>query len=285
MHIHFLKFLLLLPLVLLTGCASYIQSQTDSFAAGLSASILNHPDPKTIEQALPTYLVLLDSLIEKSPNDAAMLRQGASLYVAYAGLFVNDKERQQRLTKRALHYSSRAICEYRADTCALTDMKFAPAMARITSMTMDDLPYFYTLGETWAAWIQAHSSDWNAVAQLAQVKGIMQTIVQRDQNFERGGGHLYLGILNTLLPPAMGGKPEVGRQHFERAIEIAEQRNLMQKVAFARHYARLVYDQLLHDKLLQEVLSADPAIPGFTLINTLAQLQAKSLLESAEDFF
>ena len=57
----------------------------------------------------------------------------------------------------------------------------------------------------------------------------------------------------------------------------------MAKVEFARRYSRLVFDQPLHDRLLNDVLSADPEEPGLTLSNTLAQQQAKELL--ADDYF
>ena len=38
------------------------------------------------------------------------------------------------------------------------------------------------------------------------------------------------------------------------------------KVEFARTYARLVYDRELHDRLLEDVLAADPDVPGLTLV-------------------
>ncbi|MCB1685382.1 MAG: hypothetical protein KDI31_12875, partial [Pseudomonadales bacterium] len=54
---------------------------------------------------------------------------------------------------------------------------------------------------------------------------------------------------------------------------------------FADQYARLVFDRALHDELLNEVVAADPAGPGLTLINTVAQRRAKQLLDSADDYF
>ncbi len=51
------------------------------------------------------------------------------------------------------------------------------------------------------------------------------------------------GILATLLPEAMGGKPEQGRADFERVIELSDGRNLMAKVLLADSYARLVFDR------------------------------------------
>jgi hypothetical protein len=59
----------------------------------------------------------------------------------------------------------------------------------------------------------------------------------------------------------------------------------MVRVLYAQFYARLVFDQALHDKLLNEVLAADPVAPRLTLINTLAKGKAKALLESGKDYF
>jgi hypothetical protein len=56
-------------------------------------------------------------------------------------------------------------------------------------------------------------------------------------------------------------------------------------VDFAKYYARTLYDRELHDQLLNEVLAADPVQDGYTLFNTLAQTEAKALLESADDYF
>ncbi len=62
-------------------------------------------------------------------------------------------------------------------------------------------------------------------------------------------------------------------------------RDLSIKVDCARYYARTLYDRELHDRLLNEVLTADPVHEGFTLFNTLAQEEAQELLDSADDYF
>ena len=62
-------------------------------------------------------------------------------------------------------------------------------------------------------------------------------------------------------------------------------RNLYAKALMAEYYARLVFDQALHDRLLEEVLAADPAQTGFTLVNVLAQSRARELQASGKDFF
>jgi hypothetical protein len=97
--------------------------------------------------------------------------------------------------------------------------------------------------------------------------------------------HTYLGILLTLRPPAMGGRPDEARDHFEQAIELSGGRDLSAKVEYARGYARMLYDRELHDRLLAEVLEADPYAEGLTLSNVLAQDDARALLQDADDYF
>jgi hypothetical protein len=41
----------------------------------------------------------------------------------------------------------------------------------------------------------------------------------------------------------------------------------------------------LHDRLLTEVLEADPVQAGMTLFNTLAQREARVLLASGSEYF
>ena len=92
-------------------------------------------------------------------------------------------------------------------------------------------------------------------------------------------------MFETLIPPSSGGHPEIGRAHFERVIELTGGRHLMAKVFFAEQYARLLFDRELHDDLLNEVLAAESAAPGLTLMNTIAKEQARALLDSADDYF
>jgi hypothetical protein len=97
--------------------------------------------------------------------------------------------------------------------------------------------------------------------------------------------YVYLGILATIRPSALGGEPEKGRAAFERAIELSYGKDLNAKFEYARGYARLLYKRELHDKLLNEVMAADPNVPGYTLTNVLAQRDAAELLASANDYF
>ena len=278
--------LIVLWLVLLPGCTAFVSSATRNLTDNLSQSILENNDLTTVEEGAPAYLLMIDGFLYGDPDNEGLLVSAANLYSAYASLFSGkDKERARKLTTKGLGYALRAACVRHPVDCDLRGVDFQAFEVAVAAKDTKDLPVLYALGAAWASWIEAHKDDWNAVAELSRIEVIMQRVVELDESYQGGGAHLYLGVLATLLPPALGGKPELGREHFERAIEISEGKNLMAKVIYARQYARLVFDRELHDRLLNEVIAADPQVHGYTLLNTLAQREARELLKSGEDYF
>ena len=273
--------MLMLCGVLGGGCSSLISDMSSN----LTSAMLGHDDLDTVRDAAPAYLLMMDGLLEDDPDDVPLLTASARLYSAYAGVFVADPARVQRLTSRALAHAMHAACLEYEEACNIRNQAFATLAPLLAELDKDDVPVFYTLGSTWAGWIQAHSENWNAVAELPRVTAIMQRVIELDEGYNHGNAHLYIGITETLLPPALGGKAEQARKHFERAIRLSAGKNLMAKVIYAQRYARLVFNRKLHDRLLHEVLDADPAAGDLTLTNMLAQKLAKELLASADDYF
>ncbi len=276
---------LLFVQILLGGCATLMSSATSQLAEDLSATILNSDDPETVRSAVPAYLLLIESLLRNSPSNEAILRAAASLNGAFAGAFVSDEARAGLLTEKSLDFAFRALCVHRGNFCESRQMSFQQFQQLVSQTQKSDLEALYSVGVAWTGWIQMHSSDWNAIAQLPRVRLIMSRVIELDETWDHGGAHLYMGGLDTLLPASMGGKPEQGRVHFERAIELSGGRNLMAKVVFAEQYARLVFNRELHDRLLHEVLDADPVAQGMTLLNTLAKQRARVLLEESDEYF
>ena len=208
----------------------------------------------------------------------------AKLNSAYAGNFTgDDKLRARRLSKKAFDYARRATCAQDAPLCAAIDGDpdtFGKVAAADTNTEL-----MYVLAGAWSGYLQANSEDWGAIADLPKIQALLERVVALDPTHDSGQAWTYLGVINSLRPEAIGGKPAEGRKDFEKAIELSGGRNLYAKTLFAEFYARLVFDQELHDKLLNEVLAADPVAPGFTLMNVLAQERAKKLLESGKDYF
>jgi hypothetical protein len=270
---------------LMTGCSLFISSASVDMTQNLSRAISNYDDLATVKAGAPAYLLMVDSLLYQDPDNESLLRGAANIYTAYTNVFVKDKERAGKLTDKALDYAFRALCVRKPDTCRFRTKSFKDFKGALSQLKKNDVPDLFTLGSAWAAWIQTHREDWNAVAEISRVEAIMQRVVELDEFYQDGAAHLYLGVLATFIPPALGGKPEVGRQHFQRALEISKNKNLMVKVMYAQYYARLMFDRKLHDRLLHEVIAAQTHVPGYTLLNTLAQKRARELLKSGEDYF
>jgi len=290
MRIHRGAFLILLAVALpgLHGCASVVQKTSDQFATNLGNAVLDSDDPQTIRDGLPAYLLLLDSLIEghrhDDKSDASTLMAAAKLYSAYAGNFTgDDKVRAQRLARKAYDYARRATCVEDASLCAVID-KDVDSFALVVKADQH-ADVMYGLATAWAGFVQSNSEDWGAVADLPKIEVLLNRVVALDPNHDQGQAYEYLGVLNSVRPEAVGGKPELGRSYFEKAVELSGGRNLYAKTLEAEFYARLVFNQELHDKLLNDVLAADPNAPGLTLINTLAKERAKKLLASGKDYF
>jgi hypothetical protein len=280
-----LSFYLLISVFLLSGCSYFISSATVDMTENLSQAILNNNDLATVEAGAPAYLLMVDSLLYREPDNESLLRGASNIYTSYTSVFVKDQVRAKKLTEKALSYALRAICIRRPQTCGFREINFQEFKNTLLSLEIKDVPDLFTLGSAWAAWIQTHREDWNAVAEISRVEAIMERVVELDESYQDGQAHLYLGVLATFIPPALGGKPDVGKRHFERALEISKDKNLMVKVLYAQHYARLVFDRELHDRLLNEVLEAKTDVPGYTLSNTLAKQRARELLESGKDYF
>jgi tetratricopeptide (TPR) repeat protein len=269
----------------LTGCSTVVSNAKQDFADNLSATISESDDPETIEQALPAYMVLVSSMIRSDPDNVDLLLSGANLYTSYASVFVENKQRQRVLAQHAYDYASHALCIQKPATCGATKESYHQYEQTLKLFTKADVKLLFTFGSAWAGLIEANSSDWNAVADLPRVKSVLERVVQLDENVNDGNAHVYLGVLDSLLPPAMGGKPELAKAHFEKAIEISHGANLMAKVLYAEKYARLVFNRELHDKLLREVVAADISHSSHRLVDVLAQQRARKLLANASDYF
>jgi hypothetical protein len=230
-------------------------------------------------------VVAVDGLIVGDEEDAETLRAGAKLYTTYGALFVNDPERLRAVSGRAYAYAAKALEEEVEEASGLPTKNLETIETLLPRFTQDELPTLHTYCVAWLLWIKARADDWNEVAQLPKVERLLERIVEIDDAYDAGSAHLYLGILRTLRPPALGGDPESGRVQFERALAIGGNRNLAAKVEYARSYARMMYDRKLHDRLLGEVLEAPAEVEGFTLTNTLAKRQARELLNSADEYF
>lgn len=274
---------LFLFILTLSGCANLVSGITSQMANNLADAILDSEDVDTVKEGVPAYLLLIDSFLKSDPESVDLLMAASSLNGAFSVL-VEDEGRVRLLSNKSMRYAVGAACAAGSALCEVKSLDYQTFEASVADVNVEDVPIAYTLAVAWVGWIQANSSDWAAIAELGRAKALMARVIELDESYENGGPHLYMGGMETLLPASLGGKPEKGRAHFEKALSINND-YLMTRVIYAEQYARLIFDQELHDRLLNEVISADPHVEGMTLTNKIAQARARDLLNSASDYF
>ena len=278
--------LLIVNLNFIIACAPIVSNITDNLARNLSDAVLNQEDPKIVRDGAPAYLLLLDSLVAGNPEDPVILSSASDLYTSYSAIFVNDANRSKILSERALKYSKKALCISYEDSCNWDDYSFDDFNLSLDDLDMKYSDLLLTYSTSYLVYIRSHSNDWNAIARLPYIESALEYYVEKNPETENiDSVYTYLGILSTLLPPALGGDYEKGKRYFENAIEFSGDQNLSAKVEYALSYARPLYDRELHDKLLLEVISSNPVKKNYTLLNVIAKEQASSMLEDADEYF
>jgi tetratricopeptide (TPR) repeat protein len=280
--------LLAIVFLITSCCGSIVQSATRPMIENMLNSVNKQQDLQLVADGAPAFIMLMEGVLEGDPENEALLHAAAGLYSAYNGAFVAGKnpERALLMSARARELAFAAMSmrnEKFAEVCSANVELFE---AFIPTIEAEDVPQLFSVIMTWAAYLQARKGDYDEIANLPKIQALARRLLELDETYFYGSGHLVMGTLKTLLPPLYGGKPEEARRHFERAIEISDGKFLQAKVMFAKSYARLVFNRELHDRLLQEVIDT-PAnvVPLLTLANTMARLQARKLLDGADEYF
>ena len=266
----------------LVGCAG-----VSGFADSLAESMASQSDPALVGEALPAYVILADTRARRSPDDADAQFGAARLYSTYGGSFVDDPQRRRSLSDTGYRYARAGLCLTLEAVCEALDARFPDFRAALADEVDDhqDSRHLYRFASAWATRVQAHSDDYDAMADLPRIEAAFNRVLELTPEIDHGFAHVYLGVLLAQRPAALGGSPDEARAHFERAIEISDGRNLMAKALYAEHYARLVFDRALHERLVDEVLAAEAEADDLTVSNHLAQRRARRLRDSADDFF
>ncbi|MBZ0274281.1 TRAP transporter TatT component family protein [bacterium] len=279
-----IRFLMVATLAFaLSGCGSLVTRWADN----LQGAVLEHDDPAMVAGGLPAYLLMLDGVIKGDPENEDALYAAARLYTAYNSAFVIDEnpERARVLAERAFDYAVRGASEDYDCFAAHHDGPFSafePCAGEFEDR--DDIGALSVVIGAWAGYIQTHSGDWDAIADLAKIRLLAERMVAIDGDYEYGSPHLYMGVLHTIVPPALGGDFEAGRAEFEKALAAGRGKFVPAYVYYARQVALPLGDRELYVRLLNSALATPADVePRLTLINTLARAQATRMLARLED--
>ncbi len=269
-----------------SGCGYARSRLAESLMADVAAATAKHDDVTLVSQAVPTFLLLLEGMIEDDPDNPGLRTEAAKGYTSYGVLVeAEDPERARRVYRRGMDHGRRAMV--RNDrAAALLDSPY-PEFTSITQvLEKKDLEAVFWAASAWGAWISLNTGSMAALAGLPRVILLMEWVLEQDETYQGGSAHIFLGIYYAALPPMLGGQPEQARFHFERALELTEEQSAIVLVQMARFYAVQQFDRELYVSLLERALAipADSA-PELTLQNEAAHRQARRLLLETDDIF
>ena len=107
-----------------SACATLMNSATSKMADNLTLAILNQGDLETVHSGAPAYLLMIDGLIQGSPDNSDLLLAGSNLYSSYTSAFIDDPERARRLSLKSFEYATRAVCADLEMLCEALDTRW-----------------------------------------------------------------------------------------------------------------------------------------------------------------
>jgi tetratricopeptide (TPR) repeat protein len=256
-------------------------------AEDVAKAAAKQSDPAVVRAGTPAYLMLLDGLVEASPDNARLLLAGCQAYSTYASLLTAEADQTKTavLYARARDYGFRALSTGADLRRALSGTlpEFSLMLQRFGKA---DVPALFCAASSWAKWTAANLDNLEALAELPLLEATMERVLELDQSYSYGSPHLLLGTYLAAKPAILGGDMTKAKEHFDRALAFADGKFLTAKVLYAKYYLRRTQNRDLFVQTLEEVLKA-PAdtVSELTLSNVMAKEQAKELLEKTDDYF
>jgi len=264
----------------LTSCSSYI---TSSFIDPAVENLRRQTDLQLVCEGAPAYLLMIDSMIASSPDDRNLLRIGTQSYSAYATALSECDKSDQRIAvinDKAHLYGIRLLNQFLPMETG-DSIKFDGILAKLDKK---DLPFVFWGTFGWISWVQSQNGSPAAMADLVIIEKIMSRLLELDETFEGGSIHLFFAGYYAAKPTLLGGKPDLSKTHFEKALLFSKRKNLLIQTIYAATLARQTMNKELHNQLLKEVIHFPiDSAPEFALSNQIAVKKALRLLE--DDYF
>ncbi|MFW2365206.1 MAG: TRAP transporter TatT component family protein [Desulforhopalus sp.] len=276
------------PLVLavlcfwLSSCSGLITNSVIEPAIG---NLQQQTDIDLVCEGAPAYLLMIDSMLVSSPDSRKLLLVATQSYSAYAATLFEcgtpDELRVAKIADKAHGYGLRLLSRYLPVKSGQENEALEEKLAKLTAGDVPDV-FWGTYG--WLTWVRSQKGSPASIADIVPIEKIMTRLLQLDESFQGGSIHLFFGGYHAAKPAMFGGKPDVSRMHFEKALELSNRRFLLTQTTYAETLARTTMDKELHDQLLNEVLSFPlESAPEFGLSNQIAVNKARKLLE--ENYF
>ena len=117
------------------------------------------------------------------------------------------------MANKTMGYARRALCSLRQRRLHLIDGPDKLLDGLTQNFDEDDVPVFYAMAAAWAGWIQNQQRQLERHCSTAGQDSDGVGGKPRSQLRQRHGASVS-GVLETQLPPSLGGKPEAWARLF-----------------------------------------------------------------------
>ena len=274
--------------LLLQACTiqTFALRSLDNLFDNTLASFMEEGDVQLAEQGIAGNLKLLDGVVKSDPQNDKFLLMACQGYASYALAFAADTpERALDFYTRAWGYGARGL-EVRGVPRKVFTSDAAAMRQALAKLEKDDVPLVFWTASAWGSAVILQLADPDAIACLPSINAMMEWVKKKDSTYYYGGPYLYFGMYYGSFPPLLGGRPDLAKENFDRAVEASGGRFLMTYVFYAKTYAVETQDERLFESLLDHVVTASPdVLPEQRLANAVAKKQAREALARKGDFF
>ncbi len=192
--------------------------------------------------------------------------------------------RIRRLALRGRKYCF-AILDKKYEGFSKAALKGSPKFNEILAkVSKDDVRYLFWLGYVWGFALVNGLTEPDMLAQIPQLKAIMEKSIELDSGFFYGAAHLSLGTLYAQSK-MYGGDLKKSKKHFELAYKYSQRKMLLVHLYQARFYSNQTNNTKQCKALLNEILKQPKDLSKqLMLVNQIAKLQAKQALKNVDDF-
>ena len=283
------QYFLLFLVLLLVGCSpsSMAVEASLSLVDSQTMAMEEERDPKFAEQAIPANLKMLEGLLKQDPDNIRILVNLAKGFCGYAFSFLEDTEPQRAssLYARGRDYALRAtvIITGRKKWKDLSLDEWTRALNNVEASHQQAL---FCMGQCWGSWLNQNLDSVEAFSDIPRLEKLMNKVHDLNPSFHYAGPHLFLGAFYGGRSKLLGGNPEKSRHHFEKALELTENKYLLAHLIFAKTYAVQNQNRELFESQLQLILKSPlDLLPEQRLANKVARKKAAKLLEQIDELF
>ena len=281
--------ILVLFILLMSGCSLQklaVKSTTGVLNNSIDA-IYSETDLELAEQAIAANLKLLEGFYLSDPGNKNLLLLLTQGYASFSLGFVEDYQpgRAKVFYLRSVDYGKKLLLKEGVFKKEIPD-KLEDWETALAKVNKKQVPAVFWTAFAWGSWINLSKDNPAALIDLSKVQAMMNRVVELDEGFFFGTAHLFFGAIAGSLPPMLGGDPELAKKHFDKCLELSDQKLMLAYVYMAEFYARPLLEEELFDKFLKEVLQAPKDIlPGYELMTAIAKRKANLLIKKKEDLF